>query len=172
VPFPLLDLQGLLLPVDLLQLEVRRLRDAQPTAEHDQKQGAIHWMVDVGKEPLDLLPGERFRQGPPASDETTGLDGIARDELLVETKVKKMLERIEPPGERRPRAAVVMLYLGELIDLAEGYLGEGDGNLGKEEAHIYGITRDSVRREPPSLQIGPKAVDGGLADVIHGLSPI
>jgi hypothetical protein len=129
-------------------------------------------MGNVGKEPLDLLPGERFRQGPPTSDEMAGLDGIARDELLVKTKVKKMLERIGPPVDRRLGAAVVMRRLGELIDLAEGYLGEGDGHLGKEEAQIHGITRDGVRRESPSLQIGPEAVDGGLADVIHGLSPV
>ena len=124
-PFVLRDMQGLLLPVKMVELELGRLRDAQPTAENYQKQSSIHRMVDLGEEPLDLLPGEGFGQGPPASDEMTGLDGIARDELFVETHVKKMLQGIEPAVDSRPRSAVLMLVLHKLVDLAKGDLGEG-----------------------------------------------
>src|SRR5918994_1394733 len=99
-------------------------------------------MVAVGKEPLDLLPGERFRQGAPAPDKVTGLDGMASAQLLVHTKVKKMLERIEPPVDGRPGPVVLMLSLHKLVDLTKGHLGEGNGDVGKEEAQIYGITRD------------------------------
>ena len=45
-PFPFPDQQRLLLPVKMRELEFRDLRDAQPTAEHDQKQGAaIGWSM-------------------------------------------------------------------------------------------------------------------------------
>jgi hypothetical protein len=102
----------------------------------------------------------------------TGLDGIARDELLVETHVKKMLQGIEPSVDGRPRSAVLMLVRHKLVDLAKGDLGEGDSHFRKEEVQIERIACDGVRRELPVLQVGPKPVDGGLADVIHGLSPV
>jgi hypothetical protein len=46
-------------------------------------------MVDLGKEPLDLLPGKGFGQEAPAPDKMTRLDGIAPDALLLQTEVKK-----------------------------------------------------------------------------------
>ena len=57
-------------------------------------------MGDLAKQPLDLLPGERFGQGTPAPDKVTGLDGIAGHNLLIQTKVKKMFQRIEPTVDR------------------------------------------------------------------------
>jgi hypothetical protein len=129
-PFALHDMQGLLLPVNMVELELRRLRDAQPAAEHHQKQGPIHRMVDSGEEPLDLFSGQGFGQGPPTSDEMTGLDGIALDELLIETHVKKMLQGIEPSVDGRPRSAVLMLVLHKLVDFAKGDLGEGGSCCG------------------------------------------
>jgi hypothetical protein len=81
----------------------------------------------------------------------TGLDGIASDELLIQAKVKNMLQGIEPPVDGRPRAAVLMLVLHKPVDLAKGDLGEGDSYLRKEEAQIEGIARDGVRRELPAL---------------------
>src|SRR5688572_10603186 len=122
-------------------------------------------MSDLGKQPLDLLTGEGFGQGAPAPDEMARLDGIAPDELLVQTKVKKMLQRIQASVDGRPRAAVLMLPLHKLVDFAKGHLGQGPGGLAKEEAQIEGITRDGVRRELPALQVRPKLVDGGLTDV-------
>ena len=89
-------------------------------------------MVNAGEEPLDLLSGQGFGQGPPTSDEMTRLDGIARDQLLVETHVKKMLQRIEPSVDGRPRSAVLMLVLHKLVDLAKGDLGEGNSHLVKK----------------------------------------
>ena len=83
-----------------------------------------------------------------------------------------MLQRIEPAVDRRPRPAVLMLVLHKLVDLAKGDLGQGHGDLGKEQAQIEGITRDGMRRELPALQVRPKPVDGGLADVVHGLPPV
>ena len=41
-PFPLLGEQRRLRPVKMRTLERCDLRDAQPTAEHHQKQGAVH----------------------------------------------------------------------------------------------------------------------------------
>src|SRR5438876_11119692 len=40
-PFALHDMQRLLLPIDLLQLELGHLRNAQATAEYHEKQGAV-----------------------------------------------------------------------------------------------------------------------------------
>jgi hypothetical protein len=101
----------------------------------------------------------------------TGLHGIACHPLLVEAKVKKMLERIEPAVDRCPRPAVLVLPFHKLVDLAKRDLGERHGHVGKEEAQINGITHDGMCRELPALQVGPKPVDGGLADVVHRLPP-
>jgi hypothetical protein len=62
----------------------------------------------------------------------TRLDRIAAYELLVEAKVKKMLERIEPAVDRRPGTAVPMLVLDKLVHLAKGDLRQGDRHLRKE----------------------------------------
>jgi hypothetical protein len=88
-PFTLHDGQGLLLPVNMVELEPRRLQDTQPAAEHHQKQGPIHRVVEAGEEPLDLFSGEGFGQGPPMSDEMTRLDGIARDQAWSRHTSKK-----------------------------------------------------------------------------------
>jgi hypothetical protein len=50
----------------------------------------------------------------PAPDKVTGLDGITSDQLLIHTKVKKMLERIEPPVDGRPCPVILMLHLHKL----------------------------------------------------------
>ena len=150
-PFALEHAEGLLLPIDLLQLELGDLRDAQPTAEHDQKQGSVHRMVNLGKQPLHLLAGERFGEGTPPPHKVTGLDGVPRHPLLVQAKVKKVLQGIEPPVDRRPRPAVAMLILHKLVDLVKGDLGEGEGHLRKEQTQIQGITHDGMRRELPAL---------------------
>jgi hypothetical protein len=171
-PFPLHDMQGLLLPIDLLQLEVGHLRDPQSTAEDHEKQRAVHRMGDLGKQPLHLLAGEGFGQGAPAPDKVTGLHRITSYELLVETKVKKMLECIESAVDRRPGTPLVMLVLHKLVHLVKGDLGERDRDLGKEQAEIEGITRDRVRRELPALQVRLKPVYSGLADVIPRLPPL
>src|SRR5262249_23311707 len=157
--------------IDLLQLELGHLRDAQPTAEYHQKQRAVRGMGDLGKEPLDVLPGESFGQGAPAPDKMTRLHRIAPDALLVQTEVKKMLQGIEPAVHGRPRAAMLMLVLHKLVHLAKRDLGEGHGDLGKEQVQIKGITRDGVCRELPAFQVRPKPVDSGLADVVHRLPP-
>ena len=83
-----------------------------------------------------------------------------------------MLQRIEPAVDGRPGAAVLMLVFHKLVDLAKGDLGQRHGDLGKEQAQIEGITRDGMGGELPALQVGPKPVDGGLADVVHGLPPL
>jgi hypothetical protein len=129
-------------------------------------------MVDLGEEPLDLFSGEGFRQGAPTPDNVTGLDGMALDELLVQAKVKKMLERIEPSIDGRPRSAVLMLVLPKLVDLTKGHLGKRDSDGRKEQAQIEGITCDGVPGELPAFAVRLKPVDRGLADVVHGLSPL
>src|SRR5262245_54829285 len=117
--FALHHTQSLLLPINLLQLELRHLRDPQSTAEDHQKQGPVHWMSDPGKEPWDLLPGEGFGQGTPAPHKVTRLDRVAHHQLLVQAIIKKMLERIEPPVDRRPGAALLVLVLHKVVHLAK-----------------------------------------------------
>jgi hypothetical protein len=171
-PFALHDMDGLLLPIDLLQLELCHLGDPEATAEDHEKQRTIHRMGDLAKEPLDLLTGEGFGQGAPAPDKVTGLDGIPSHQLLLHAKGKKVLQRIEPPVDRRPGSAVVMLAFDKLVDLTKGHLRKGHGHLGKEQAQIKGIIRDGMGGELAALQVRPKPVDGGLADVIQGLPPV
>src|SRR6266481_8396817 len=149
-------MQGLLLPIDLLQLELSHLRDAQPTAQHHEKQGAVHRMVDLAKQLLDVLSGEGFGQGMPAPDKMTRLDGITSHDLLVEAKVKKMLQRIEAAIDGRPRPAVLMLPFDKLVHLAIGDLGERYGDLGKKQAQIDRVTRDGVGGELSPFQVRPK----------------
>src|SRR4029434_11131378 len=110
-------------------------------------QRAVHRMGDEAKQSLHLLQGERFGQGTPAPDKVTGLDGITRHELLLQTKVKKMLQRIEPPVDGRPRAALLMLVLHKLVHLRKRHLGEGDRSRGKKYVEIEGITRDGMHRK-------------------------
>jgi hypothetical protein len=121
---------------------------------------------------LDLLTGEGFGQGAPAPDKVTRLDGIPAHQLLFHAKGKKVLQRIEPSVDRRPRPAVVMLAFDKLVDLAKGDLRQGHGYLGKEQAQIEGIIRDGMGGELAALQVGPKPVNGGVADVVHGLPPV
>src|SRR6516164_2908778 len=109
---------GLLLPIDLLQLEGSHLGDAEATAEDHEKQGTIHRMGDLGKESLDLLPGEGFGQGAPTPNKVAGLHRIPVHQLLLQAKGKKVLQRIEPLVDRRPRPTVVMLAFHKLVDLA------------------------------------------------------
>ena len=53
--FALDNMQRLLLPINLLQLEPGHLGDAQATAEYHQKQRAVHRMGDAAKQSLHLL---------------------------------------------------------------------------------------------------------------------
>src|SRR2546426_4991983 len=129
-------------------------------------------MLDLGKQALHLLAGQGFGQGTPTPHKVTGLDGVPQHPLLVQAKVKKVLERIEPSVDRRPGAAAVMVMLYKLVDLTKGDLGEGDRYLRKEQAQITRITRDAMPRELPALQVQPKPIEGGLADVIHALPPL
>jgi hypothetical protein len=75
-------------------------------------------MVDLGKEALDLLAGERFGEGTSTPHKVTRFDGVPHYPLLVEAKVKKVLQGIEPAVDRCPRAAVAMVVLHKLVDLA------------------------------------------------------
>jgi hypothetical protein len=129
-------------------------------------------MGNLGKEPLDLLTGEGFGQGTPTPDKVTGLDGIPAYPLLLQAKGEKVLQRIESPVDRRPRPAMVMLALHKLVDLAKGDLGQGHRDFGKEQAQIQGVIRDGMRRELPTLEVRPKPVDSGLANVVPGLPPV
>jgi hypothetical protein len=102
----------------------------------------------------------------------TGLDGVPQHPLLVQAKVKKVFQGIEPAVDCRPGAAVVMLVLYKLVDLAKGYLREGDRHLRKKQAQIRRITRDAMPRELPALQVQPKPIKSSLANVIHALPPL
>jgi hypothetical protein len=171
-PFALENVEGLLLPIDLLQFELGDLRDPQATAEHDQKQSAVHGMGDLRKESLHLLPRKGFGEGAPAPDKMTGLDRIARHPLLVEAKVKKMLQGVEAAVDSGPRAVVLMLPFHKLVDLVKGDAGERHGALGEKQAQITRVTRDGVGGELSPSQVRLKPVDGGLADIVHRLPPL
>src|SRR5215471_8846021 len=103
-------------------------------------------MIDLGKQALALLAGESFRQRTPTPHKVTGLDGGPQHPLLVQAKVKKVFQGIEPAVDCRPGAAVVMLVLYKLVDLAKGDLREGDRHLRKKQAQIRRITRDAMPR--------------------------
>ena len=107
-------MHGLWRPIDLLQLEGSHLGDAEATAEDHAKQGTIHRMSDLGKEPLDLRTGEGFGQGAPTPDKVARLHGIPAHQLLLHAKGKKVLQGIKSAVDRRPGAAVVMLMLHKL----------------------------------------------------------
>ena len=115
---------------------------------------------------------EIFIRKPEVRDQMTGLHGIASHELLLEAKVKKMLQRIEPAVDGRPRTAVLMLGLHKVVHLAKRHLGEGDSHRHKKHVEIERITNEGVRRELPAFEVRSKSVDGGLADIVHGLSPL
>jgi hypothetical protein len=171
-PFALENVEGLLLPIDLLQCELCDLGDPQATAEHAQKQGAVHGMGDLRKEPLHLLAGKRLRQGAPAPDKVTGLDGVPAHQLLVQAKGKKVLQGMEAAVDGRPRATVVMLPFHTLVDLVKGDAGERHGDLSKKQAQINRVTRDGVGGELSPYHVRLKLVDGGLADIVHRLPPL
>src|SRR5439155_7420203 len=159
-PFALEKAQGLLFPIELLQCELRHLGDPQAAAEHDRKQGAVHGMGDLRKELLDLRPSQGFGEGAPTSDKMAGLDRIARHPLLVEAKVKKMLQRIEAAVDGRPGAAMLMLVLHKLVDLVKGDAGKRHGDLSEKQAQIERVTRNGVGGELATCQVRLKSVDG------------
>src|SRR4029434_7668929 len=105
-------------------------------------------------------------------DKVTGPDGIAGHDLLLQTKVKKTCARIESTVDRRPCPALLMLVRHKVVHLTKRHLGEGDGHRRKKDVQIKGITRDRMRRELPALEVRPKSIDGGLADIVHGLPPV
>ena len=146
-----------MLPIDLLQLELGDLRDAQPTAEHHQKQGAVHRMVDLGKQSLDLLAGECFGEGTPAPNKVTGLDGVPGHETPLDEKVKKVFEGMQAPMHRGRREALLLLVFQEALHVLKRYRLEGVRDGGKEEAQIKGITLDRMPGVLPPLKIGVTA---------------
>src|SRR4029453_9561270 len=98
-----------------------------------------------------------------------GLTGLPGTSCCSRQKSKKMLQRIEPPVDGRPRAALLMLVLHKLVHLTKRHLGEGDRSRGKKYVEIEGITRDGMHRKLPALEVCPKPIDGGLADSVHTL---
>jgi hypothetical protein len=62
------------------------------------------------------------------------LTGFPITQLLTQAKVKKVLQGIQPPVDRRPRPAVLMLPFHKLVHLAEGDLSERHLHVSKEQA--------------------------------------
>ena len=149
-----------------------RERAAPAARRHHQPPGPIHGRVDAGAPPLDLRAGEGCGPGPPTSDDMTGLDGMARDPLGVATHVQHRRQGLEPAVEGRPRAAVRRRVLHPRVALAQSDRGQGPRHLRHDEVPSAGRTRARGRRARPARQVGPKPVDGGLADVVQGLSPV
>ena len=83
----------------------------------------------------------------------TGLDRIACHPLLVEAKVKKMLQGIEASVDGGPRAAVLMLPFHKLVNLVKGDASEWHGDLGEKQAQINRVIRDGVGGELAPCQV-------------------
>ena len=105
--FALVNPYGLLGPVNIVQAEAGDFTDAQATAQHQQRQGMIHGMRDLGEEGADVVLRERLGQRATPAQEMTGFDRVAREAVVLHHEVlKKMFEGIEPPVNRgwRPGA--------------------------------------------------------------------
>jgi len=74
--FPLFNPSGLLLPVNVTQCEVSDFAHASATAQHQQTQGMIHGVHNLGKERADLLLRELLRQRATSPQEMGRLDRI------------------------------------------------------------------------------------------------
>jgi hypothetical protein len=70
--------------------------------------------------------------------------------------------------DHRPSPAVVMRTFHTRLHLTTGDLSEEPRDLGKKQAQIEGITRESMRRALPTLPVRSQSGDGGLADVVQG----
>jgi hypothetical protein len=97
----------------------------------------IGWQASRGLSgnlPMDWVADIRgICKGAPAPDKMTGLHGITSHELLLQAKVKKVLQRIEPAVDGCPRTAMLMLVLHKVIHLTKGDLGQGHSDLGKTD---------------------------------------
>jgi hypothetical protein len=164
--------EGVLLPIALLQLELRDFRDPEPTAQHHQNQRPVHGRGELRKEPLDRLPRERFGEGASPPDQVTGLDGVPSHPLRGQAKVTKVLQRMEAAVEGRPDAPLRMLVFHKLLHLTGRELGERHAALGKKQAEIHRVTRHGVGGELAPFQVRPKPVASPLAEIVHGLPPV
>jgi hypothetical protein len=51
----LFDQQGLLRPIEIAHLELRHFRYSQATPKHQEEQGTVHRVVDLGKQLCQLF---------------------------------------------------------------------------------------------------------------------
>jgi hypothetical protein len=79
----------------------------------------VHWVLDLCKEPFDLLLREFFRQRSAEPQEMAWLDWIGGQlPPFGDQIVKEMLDRIEPPIDRGRRQFSARLLLDEVINIA------------------------------------------------------
>jgi hypothetical protein len=97
--FALYDANGLLRPVDIVHREVDHLGNPQTTPEHEPEEGRIHRVVDLRKDPLDLVLRESLGQGPPPAYHVTRFDRIPGDAPLLEEIVEAMFQSVQASME-------------------------------------------------------------------------
>jgi hypothetical protein len=95
----LVDPDGLLCPVDIVEHEVDHLRDPQAAPEHEQEKRLIHGVADLRKQLLHLVLREGFGQWAPPTHHVTRFDRIPRDASLLNEIVKEMFQRMQTPME-------------------------------------------------------------------------
>src|SRR5262245_39061598 len=99
--FPLLNPYGLLSPVNIVHAQACGFTDAQTSAQHDQRQGAIHGMRDLGEQGTDVVLREWLGQRATPAQEMTRFDRVAREAVFLHHEIlEEMFEGIEPPVDR------------------------------------------------------------------------
>ena len=107
--FALVDADGLLRPVEIVQREVDHLRDAQTAPEHEQEQRLIHGGVDLGKQLPHLVQRQGLGQGAAPAHHVTRFDRVPCDTPLLKERVKEMFQRMQAPMERRGGEPLMVL---------------------------------------------------------------
>src|SRR5260370_17231609 len=105
------------------------LSDAKATAQHDQRQGMIHGMGDLGEQGANMVLREGLGQRATPAQEMTRFDRVARQAVLFHHEVlEEMFEGIEPPVNRRRGQVRLALLLDKAFDVPPGH---GTGGFGE-----------------------------------------
>ena len=156
--------------VNIPQPEAGDFTDAQATAQHEQRQGMIHRVRDVGEEGADVVLRERLGQRAPPTQEMTRFDRIAREAVILHHEVfKEMFEGIQPPVDRGRGELRLALLLDERLDVPPGH---GTGRFverRKKQAQIPAIILNGMRRIVPPTQVRTELRD---RDAFHRYLPL
>jgi hypothetical protein len=119
--------------------------DAQATAQHEQRQGIIHGMRDLGEEGTNVVLRERLGQRATSAQEMTGFDRVAREAVFLHHEVlKKMFEGMEPPVNRRWGEVRLALLLDKALDVPPGHRTGRFVERRKKQTEIAAIILDGM----------------------------